>query len=199
MSFQSVNLPFLRWRRAPGGTMPPVGQSPAHACLIAPKGPGCRGPSTQTEIASWKEPQQPFHRPTSPFANSALNAAPYSFTAPQLLNGEPVGKAAYALNRFGLSAGGPLDIPKLFHSDKTFWFLNYNGTRSRSGFDRITNVPTLAQRGGDFTGGPTIYDPSNNQPFANNTIPINRLNSTALVCSASARAGSPKRSKAMPR
>jgi hypothetical protein len=117
---------------------------------------------------------------TDTFANSALNAAPYSFTAPQLINGEPVGKAAYALNRFGFSAGGPLEIPKLFHSDKTFWFINYNGTRSRSGFDRITNVPTAAQRAGDFTGGPVIYDPITNQPFANNTIPVNRLDPTAL-------------------
>ncbi|MDQ1469185.1 MAG: hypothetical protein QOJ99_665 [Bryobacterales bacterium] len=58
------------------------------------------------------------------FGNSALNARPYSFTAPQLSNGQQVPKAAYANNRFGFSVGGPLAIPKLFRSDKTFWFVN---------------------------------------------------------------------------
>ena len=116
---------------------------------------------------------------TYTFANSALNAAPYSFTAPQLLGGQSVPKAAYALNRFGLSLGGPLNIPGLFHSDKTFWFLNYNGTRSRNGFDRITNVPTAAERSGDFSGVAPISDPASSQRFAGDLIPASRISRAA--------------------
>ena len=121
------------------------------------------------------------------FGNSALNARPYSFTAPQLANGQDVPKAAYANNRFGFSVGGPLAIPKLFRSDKTFWFVNYTGQRTRNGIDRISTVPGALVRTGDFssltnTAGQAviIYDPTTNLPFAGNTIPASRINRTAL-------------------
>ncbi|HKD05014.1 MAG TPA: carboxypeptidase regulatory-like domain-containing protein [Bryobacteraceae bacterium] len=113
--------------------------------------------------------------------NSALNARPYSFTAPQLINGEPVPKAAYANNRFGFSVGGPLVIPHLFRSDKTFWFVNYTGTRSKSGFDKISTVPTAAERAGDFSGvGQPIFNPATNSPFIGNVIPASQINQTAV-------------------
>ena len=112
--------------------------------------------------------------------NSALNARPYSFTAPQLINGEPVPKAAYANNRFGFSVGGPLVIPHLFRSEKTFWFLNYTGSRSKNGFDRISTVPTAAERAGDFSGvGQPIYNPATNLPFSGNIISPSLINKTA--------------------
>src|SRR6202042_81128 len=63
--------------------------------------------------------------------NSVLNARPYSFTSPTSLTGGLVPKAAYANNRFGFSGGGPLSIPHLFTSEKTFWFVNYTGVRSK--------------------------------------------------------------------
>ncbi|MCU1330367.1 MAG: hypothetical protein JWN34_5737, partial [Bryobacterales bacterium] len=112
--------------------------------------------------------------------NSVLNARPYSFTAPALSNGQVVPKAGYANNQFGFSVGGPLAIPKLFKSDKTFWFLNYTGQRTRNGYDRITTVPDAAQRSGDFSGIPQIiYDPDTNTPFPGNRIPVSRRSSTA--------------------
>jgi hypothetical protein len=121
------------------------------------------------------------------FGNSALNARPYSFTAPQLANGQEVPKAAYANNRFGFSVRGPLAIPKLFHSDKTFWFVNYTGQRTRNGIDRISTVPGALLRTGDFSGltntagqPVVIYDPVTNLPFANNTIPVSRINQAAV-------------------
>jgi len=120
------------------------------------------------------------------FGNSALNARPYSFTAPQLSNGETVPKAAYANNRFGFSVGGPLAIPKLFRSDKTFWFVNYTGQRTRNGIDRISTVPGSLVRAGDFSGlvntagqPVVIYDPTTNLPFAGNQIPSSRINRAA--------------------
>ena len=112
--------------------------------------------------------------------NSVLNARPYSFTAPQLSNGQLVPKAGYANNQFGFSVGGPLSIPKLFKSEKTLWFVNYTGQRTRNGYDRITTVPGSAQRTGDFSSvSQIIYDPLGNSPFPGNRIPASRVNPIA--------------------
>ena len=51
----------------------------------------------------------------------------------------------YIRNQFGVSFGGPI------RKDNTFFFADYEGTRSREGITRITNVPTLAERTGDFS------------------------------------------------
>ncbi len=112
--------------------------------------------------------------------NSALNARPYSFTSPTFANGTELPKAAYAANRFGFSVGGPMEIPHLFRSDKTFWFVNYTGSRSKNGFDQVSTVPTAAERGGDFSGiAQTIYNPATNSPFTGNIIPASQLNPIA--------------------
>src|SRR5579875_737419 len=68
--------------------------------------------------------------------NSALNARPFA------VNGIPEPKAAYAQNRFGISAGGPLFIPKLFDLSKIFWFVNYQGNLLRNGVDQAFSEPT---------------------------------------------------------
>ncbi len=113
------------------------------------------------------------------FGNSALNARPYSFK-PQLIDGEEVPKAAYAYNRIGFTAGGPLNIPHLFRSDKTNWTFNYNAIRQRTGVNGTYTVPTLAERAGDFSGIATpIYNPGTNSPFAGNVIPKSLINPTA--------------------
>jgi hypothetical protein len=111
--------------------------------------------------------------------NSALDARPYSLT------GQTLQKPSYGNNRFGLTTGGPLNIPKLIHNDKTFFFFNYFGTRSRSSFDRLGTVPTPLERSGDFSQSFTqqpvsIFDPTNRAPFPGNRIPLNRLNSASL-------------------
>jgi trimeric autotransporter adhesin len=114
--------------------------------------------------------------------NSVLNARPYSFTSPSTLSGAEVPKAGYASSRFGFSGGGPLVIPHISSGDKTFWFVNYTGNRSKNGFDDVTTVPTLAERGGDFSAlANTINFPGTTTPFANNTIPISMLNPTSLA------------------
>ncbi len=73
-----------------------------------------------------------FHR------NGALDAR--NFFAP---SSEP--KPKYLRNQFGGSIGGPI------RKDRTFIFGDYEGTRSREGITRITNVPTLRERQGDFS------------------------------------------------
>lgn len=100
-----------------------------------------------------------FHR------NGALDAR--NFFAPA---GEP--KPKYIRNQFGGSIGGPIV------SDRTFWFADYEGTRSREGITRITNVPTARERAGDFSqslfGVP--IDPFTQMPFPGAMIPLPQQN-----------------------
>ncbi|MCA1633344.1 MAG: TonB-dependent receptor [Acidobacteria bacterium] len=98
-----------------------------------------------------------FHR------NGALDArnyfAPASEPAPE-----------YVRNQFGFSLGGPIV------KNRTFFFADYEGTRSREGVTRVTNVPTLAERAGDFSqsffGVPV--DPATGRPFPGGRIPVER-------------------------
>ena len=110
--------------------------------------------------------------------NSALNARPFA------VNGLQEQKAAYAQNRFGFSAGGPLFVPKLFDLSKVFWFINYQGNISRNGIDQAYTVPTAAERGGDFSAllpSTLIYAPGSNAPYANNMIPAPALAANAKI------------------
>lgn len=139
-------------------------------------GPGGRGPRDRNGNAAFigNRARGNTNRITGSlfytFGNSALNARPYS------VNGLLAPKAAYSQNRFGVSAGGPLFIPKLFSFDKITWFLNYTGNLLRNGVDQPSSLPTIAQRGGNFAGVPSvIYDPLSGAPFPNNIIPTNRI------------------------
>jgi hypothetical protein len=111
--------------------------------------------------------------------NSAVDARPYSLT------GQTVAKPSFAQTRFGASLGGGLNIPKIIRSPKTFLFLNYTGTRVKNPYSAVETVPTLLERGGDFSdssvrGSPVnIFDPSTGAPFPNNMLPASRLNPAA--------------------
>lgn len=95
-----------------------------------------------------------FHR------NAALDAR--NFFAPA---SEP--KPKYIRNQFGGSLGGPIT------RNRTFFFADYEGTRSREGITRVTNVPTALERNGNFSqsvfGVPT--NPFTGMPFDNGIIP----------------------------
>jgi len=113
--------------------------------------------------------------------NTALNAA--SYFSP--INPE------YVRNQFGGSLGGPI------RKDKTFFFFDYEGTRSVQGLTSLAQVPTALEREGNFTesfpGFPEvpIYDPTTTHmdpvtgmmtrdQFPGNVIPQNRLNPIAV-------------------
>ena len=73
----------------------------------------------------------------------------------------------YSRHQFGLSMGGPI------LRDRLFFFGDYEGTRLTEGITRVTNVPTAAERRGDFSasllGAP--LDPFTGAPFPGGRIP----------------------------
>ena len=71
------------------------------------------------------------------FRNDVLDARNY-------FNKDSFPQSSLHLNQFGGTLGGPIV------RNNTFFFLNYEGFRRRAGITRITNVPTLDQRAGNF-------------------------------------------------
>ena len=73
----------------------------------------------------------------------------------------------YGRHQVGGSLGGPLV------RNHTFFFVDYERTHLREGMTRVTNVPTLAERAGDFSQS-LFNRPFNflvGQPFAGGVIP----------------------------
>lgn len=114
------------------------------------------------------------------YDNSVWDARPYSLT-----EANPA-KISHFDERVGVSLGGPLRIPKVYDGrDKTFFFVNYQHERQESPVDTFATVPTIPERGGDFSDRDIeLYN-----PFSSSTgprtplgtaIPPNMLNSAAL-------------------
>jgi outer membrane receptor protein involved in Fe transport len=87
-------------------------------------------------------------------------------------------KAPFRQNQFGGTLGGPI------LRNKTFFFVDYQGTRAGTSSPDISTVPTLAEIGGNFNGVSTIYDPNSTSivngnvvrtPFPGNIIPAQDL------------------------
>lgn len=103
-----------------------------------------------------------------------LSGSAYEFFRNRALSGRnyfaPKDEAAPAYNRnqFGGTIGGPI------LRDRTFFFADYERTRLREGITRVTNVPTIAERNGDFSQ--TLFqrpsDPFTGQPFPGGQIPF---------------------------
>ncbi|HEV3061944.1 MAG TPA: carboxypeptidase-like regulatory domain-containing protein [Vicinamibacterales bacterium] len=84
--------------------------------------------------------------------------------------------------QFGLSVGGPVDLGSLYHgSDRTFFFLSYEGQRAERSLTQTFSVPPAAQRAGNFAGLAPLIDPTTGQPFPNNQIPASRLDPVAVA------------------
>ena len=94
--------------------------------------------------------------------------------------------APFKNNQFGGTFGGPLQRGS---DPQTFFFLDYQGTRTRQGLTFVDTVPTEAYRQGNFAGGAEIFNPLTTTasgtsytrlPFANNVIPANLINPVSL-------------------
>ncbi|MBZ5596461.1 MAG: carboxypeptidase regulatory-like domain-containing protein [Acidobacteriia bacterium] len=93
------------------------------------------------------------------FRNGATDAR--NFFAPS-----DQSKPQYQRNQFGATLGGPI------RKNRTFFFADYEGRRVREGITQVSNVPTLAERAGDFSADPQpVINPFTQQPFAGNKIP----------------------------
>src|ERR1700733_10089968 len=81
------------------------------------------------------------------FQNDALNAANYGF-------GTPIAVTPIRYNNFGGSIGGPILKKKMF------FYFDFDKTTNNTTYNGFITVPPQAMRNGDFTGLPTIYDPT---------------------------------------
>ena len=92
------------------------------------------------------------------YGNSVFNARPYSLTQPD------APKIPTWSERIGGNIGGPLVIPHLYDGhDKTFFFVNFDGTWARNAVDQFSTVPTSSERGepGNFCDrGAQLYIPN---------------------------------------
>ncbi|MBV8731165.1 MAG: carboxypeptidase regulatory-like domain-containing protein, partial [Acidobacteriia bacterium] len=147
------------------------------------------------------------------FVNTILNAGtPFTdagATNPAL-EGQHVRNPIHQ-NDFGATLGGPVFIPRVYNGkDKTFFFFSFEQFRQNNfTTNSVSQVPTLAERRGDFgadeaaflgCNGPDpagqlvcpnqIFDPATRHivngstvesPFPNNVIPANRFDPTALL------------------
>ncbi len=127
------------------------------------------------------------------FRNQAMNATDWN------TNRFGRKKGVFHDNVFGGTFGGPVWIPKVYKGkDKTFFFLNFEGTRRRTGSNAATaGVPTALERQGDFSQSRVdaglkvqIFDPLTGKlegnrvkrdPFPNNLIPQARFDPMAKV------------------
>jgi hypothetical protein len=145
---------------------------------------------------------------TSKSGSNDFHGSAYEFLRNKVLNantffnnlsGKP--RPAFTQNQYGTNLGGPIK------HDKTFFFFSWEGLRQRQGFPYLVNVPTAAQRAGDFSqtynaSGALIpiYDPlttcgrlgnapcasTNNADitraqFPGNVIPVSRLDPAAKI------------------
>lgn len=72
-------------------------------------------------------------------------------------------------NQFGVTFGGPVLIPHLYHGrDRTFFFFAYEGFRQSQAAQSLGITPTAAQLSGDFSGdlaqGVVLYNPFSTAP-----------------------------------
>jgi hypothetical protein len=83
----------------------------------------------------------------------------------------------FTYNRWGVTAGGPVTIPKLYNGkNRTFFIYGYEGLRNQKPRGGVLTVPTEAERGGNFSAllavgsRYQIYDPATRRPAAGGRI-----------------------------
>lgn len=119
--------------------------------------------------------------------NTALNARDFTYTPTP-------GQAAPTLhyNQYGFAVGGPVYIPKLYNGrNRTFFFSAWEKLdQKQASSSGTSSALTPAMMNGDFSalltadgGGQQLIDPYTGQPYPNNQIPANELNTAAAQIS----------------
>jgi Carboxypeptidase regulatory-like domain len=98
-----------------------------------------------------------------------FHGSAYEFVRNDIFNAKnffdlPGPTPAFRENQFGGAVGGPI----LRHH--TFFFVNYDGQRTRHSLADLFSVPTVAERAGNFAGTSAIFDPFTHQPIPGNDI-----------------------------
>jgi hypothetical protein len=143
-------------------------------------------------LTTTKSGQDRFHGSGFESYNSQNLVALGYFTAPGTVT------PPQSFNYFGGSVGGPVLIPKLLNGRQRhlYFFTDWEDTITNAASPIDTNVPTMLERGGDFSGPspqgtatPTIYDPSttvvtngkiSRTAFQGNMIPMSRLDAVGM-------------------
>jgi hypothetical protein len=122
--------------------------------------------------ATLKSGSNQFHGVLYEFVrNGAFDSKNYFFVPPAGSHerDEPLHR-----NQFGVAVGGPI------YHDKTFFFVDLQSTLLTQGEDFNNAVPTIAERGGDFSASSTVIkNPLTGEPFDGNVIPDSMISSQA--------------------
>ncbi len=125
---------------------------------------------------------------SSKTGSNELHGTLFEFLRNEALNARnlfalPGPNPPFKRNQYGFVMGGPV------RQNRTFFFVDWQGTRLRIGSTKISTVPTSAQRQGIFST--PIFDPTTTQltpggtyvrvPFANNTIPSDHFDPGAAA------------------
>ena len=113
-------------------------------------------------------------------------------------NRSGAGNPVTHFNQYGVTAGGPVILPKVYDGrNKLFWFFAYEGLPDSQPATTFLTVPTDAEKQGNFSAllaAPNgsqyqLYDPASavqngttitRTPYAGNVIPQSQLNPIAL-------------------
>ncbi|HEY7389245.1 MAG TPA: TonB-dependent receptor, partial [Bryobacteraceae bacterium] len=83
-------------------------------------------------------------------------------------------------NQFGGAVGGPVVLPGYSGKNRTFFFVDYQGTRIRTAHTFQATLAPLAWRTGNFSGFNAVLDPNTHLPFPGNQIPLTRFDPASL-------------------
>ncbi len=115
---------------------------------------------------------------TTKSGTNSLHGTAYEYLRNTSLNARDFfipNRGPFHQNQYGFNVGGPVYLGHLYDGRaKTFFFVAWEGFRQRIGQTFVENVPTLAERQGDFTDYRDkkgnlipIYDPTTTRPNPN--------------------------------
>jgi trimeric autotransporter adhesin len=104
--------------------------------------------------------------------NALFDARSFSLT------GQNTPQPAYSRLNSVITFAGPFQIPSLFRNGN--FVVSYSRTQNRNASVQTAQMPTAAERAGDFSQSPmSVIDPATGTPFAGNMIPQDRISAQA--------------------